>query len=124
GGAVKAKEWSLAAREPSFQQDNNGDGTTSLEAVGATSLAQVGSNYFLYANGTTTGPSLKSNGAPVTAAVLGGWTPIGAERTASGDREAVVKSASGQFAGWATDSSDNDAGNIVGAGHGEDHALA
>ena len=30
-----------------------------IEAFGATSLTQVGSNYYLYANGTTSGPSLK-----------------------------------------------------------------
>src|SRR5262249_60404102 len=44
----------LEALEPSFQQDLNGDGvigppptTTVIESFGATSLVQVGNNYFL-----------------------------------------------------------------------------
>src|SRR2546423_8487048 len=47
---------------------SNGDGhigsaATLVESIGATSLAQAGSNYFLYGTGTSSGPELYFQGA-------------------------------------------------------------
>src|SRR5436190_2197872 len=57
---------------------------TVIESRGSTSLVQVGSNYFFYPVGGSSGPELMLNGAPVTVGEFGGWTPIGAEKTTSG----------------------------------------
>src|SRR5205807_1661804 len=48
----------LESLEPAFRQDLNGDGTigvlsTIIESKDATDFAQIGSNYFLFAHGTT-----------------------------------------------------------------------
>ena len=110
----------LEALEPSFQQDLNGDGvigppptTTVIESFGATSLVQVGSNYFLRANGTTTGPELKYAGAPVVAGQFGaGINPIGAEQTASGYEVAWKATGADQFWVWNLDSNGNDIGHV------------
>ena len=53
---------------------------TVIESNGLTSLVQVGSNYFLYPVGTSSGPPLRMSGAAVTAGQFGLWTPIGAEQ--------------------------------------------
>ena len=79
----------LESLETSFHQDLNGDGvigvpTTVIEALGSTSLVQVGNNFYLDSISSGTGPELKYDGAPVVAGQFGAWTPIGAEQTASG----------------------------------------
>ncbi|MGU3341869.1 glycoside hydrolase family 16 protein, partial [Methylobacterium mesophilicum] len=53
-----------------------------IEAFGATRLDQVGSGFFLD-DSTGSGPSLKFNGSDVAIVGVGGWTPIGAEKTAT-----------------------------------------
>ena len=103
--------------ETSFQQDLNGDGTigpppppppTAIEGFGATDLVQVGNNYFLYPHGGSSGPSLKSSGAPVTAGTqFGAFAPIGAEQTASGYEVAWKVAGADQYTVWNTDSSGN-----------------
>src|SRR5258707_792780 len=50
----------------------------------STDLDQVGSNYFLYAHGTSSGPELSVGGAAVTAGQFAYWTPLGTAQTASG----------------------------------------
>jgi len=75
-----------------------------IEGVGATTLAQVGGSYYLYANGTSSGPPLEFNGTPVVAGQYGGYTPIGAEQTASGYIVAFEDAGSNQFSVWSTDS--------------------
>ena len=60
----------LESIETSFHQDLNGDGaiglppmlTTVIESTGATSLTEIGSNFYLY-DSTSAGPSLKYGGA-------------------------------------------------------------
>ena len=68
--------------ETSFGQDLNNDGVTGLnipmtviESTGATDLTQVGSNYYLYAHGTTTGPTVKFLGIDYVAGQFGAWSP-------------------------------------------------
>ena len=109
---VAGTSQTLEALEPSFQQDLNGDGTigfptTVIEAAGATDLSTIGSTYYLYAHGTTTGPTLKLSGSAFVAGQLGGWTPIGAEATASGYEVAWKNGSADQYAVWSTDSSGN-----------------
>ena len=100
----------LESIETSFHQDLNGDGvigipTTVIQTDGSTSLTQVGSNYFLYAVGSTSGPELYYSGAPVVAGAgqFSGWAPIGAVHTSSGYDVAWKMSGTDQYAVWTTD---------------------
>ncbi|WP_316172309.1 NF038122 family metalloprotease, partial [Bradyrhizobium sp. SZCCHNRI3037] len=52
---------------------------TVVESYGSTSLLQVGSAYVMAPVGTTTGPELKYQGAPITTGQFPNWTLIGAE---------------------------------------------
>src|SRR5206468_10877837 len=71
-GPYAAADTALEQAEVNFHQDLNGDGTigapssqastTIIEALGATSLVQVGSNYYLNAVAGGSGPSLKYSG--------------------------------------------------------------
>jgi len=113
---------------PAFIKDLNGDGTigpitTVIEALGSTSLVQVGNNYFLDPVAGGTGPELKISGAPVVAGQSGGWTPIGAEQTATGYEIAWKLAGSNQYSVWATDSSGNYTSNLIWTASGTDSAL-
>ena len=92
-GTALGTDPALESIETSFHQDLNGDGTIGLvanvvEAFGSTSLAQVGSNYFLDPVGGGIGPELKISGAAVVVGGSGGWTPVGAEQTSTGNEDA------------------------------------
>src|SRR5436853_333551 len=80
---------------------------TVIESRGSTSLVQVGSNYFFYPVGGSSGPELMLNGAPVTVGEFGGWTPIGAEKTTSGYDVAWNVPGTDQYIVWRTDSNGN-----------------
>ena len=94
-----------------------------IEAQGSTSLVQVANDYFLYPVGGSSGPELSYNGAPVTAGEFGSWTPIGAEKTASGYEVAWQVTGADQYSVWNTDSSGNYLSNAVGAVSGNSFAL-
>jgi hypothetical protein len=79
--------------------------TTVIEAQGSTSLVQVGNDYFLYPVGGSSGPPLLYNGALVAVGEFGTWTPLGAEKTASGYEVAWQVPGTDQYAVWNTDSS-------------------
>src|SRR5262245_41591136 len=96
---------------------------TVIESQGATDLDQVGSNYFLYAHGTTSGPELSFGGAPVVTGEFGAWAPIGAEQTTSGCEVAWKVTAADQYTVWNTDSSGNYITSIIGTVSGTDYAL-
>src|SRR5215831_8892763 len=96
---------------------------TVIESQGATDLDQVGSNYFLYAHGTTSGPELSFGGAPVVTGEWGAWAPIGAEQTASGYEVAWKVTGADQYTAWTTDSSGNYITSIIGTVSGTDYAL-
>jgi glucose/arabinose dehydrogenase len=128
-GWVPGSDVTLESLEPSFQQDLNGDGviglrTTVLEAHGSTSLVQVGSNYFLYPVGGSSGPSLKFGGMDVVAGQFGAWTPIGAEATASGYEIAWKNGTADQYTVWNTNSSGNYTSSAIGVVSGSSVALA
>ena len=52
-------------------------------------------------------PELKYAGAAVVAGQFGGWTPIGAEQTATGYEVAWKVAGADQYTVWNTDSSGN-----------------
>jgi 20S proteasome alpha/beta subunit len=122
GGVVSGTSNALESLEASFHQDLNGDGTigvatvpgTVIEALGSTSLVQVGSNYFLNPVAGGTGPELKYSGAPVTAGEFGAWTFIAAEQTGGGYEVALHLPGSDQYTVWNTDSSGNVVSNATG----------
>ena len=78
-----------------------------IETSGATTLTQFGANFYLYANGTSSGPTLKYGGAPVVTGQFGNWTPIGVEQTATGYKIVWKASGADQFNFWNTDSNGN-----------------
>ena len=129
-GTVSGSSTTLIALERSFQQDLNGDGMVgnpsipiSVESFGSTSLVQTGNDYFLYANGTSSGPALKYGGAPWTDGEWGGWTPIGAEVTATGYEVAFNLAGTNQYTVWNTDSDGNITTDTIGTVTGNSAAL-
>ncbi len=102
----------LESLETSFHQDLNGDGvigvqTAVIESFGATSLLQVGNNYFFNPIAGGTGVELKYLGSPVTVGQFDPYVPVGVEQTASGYEVALKNSATDQFSIWNTDSNGN-----------------
>ena len=102
----------LETLETSFRQDLNGDGTigvvtTVMEALGSTSLTEVGNNYFLDSISSGTGPELKYNGAPVVDGQFAPYVPIGVEQTAGGYEVTFKNSGANLFSIWNTDSNGN-----------------
>src|SRR5262249_11559451 len=90
---------------------------------GTTSLTGVANHFYLYADSSGTGPSLKIGGMDVVAGQFGAWTPIGAATTASGYEVAWKNGSVDQYTVWNTDRSGNFIGNAVGVVSGADNAL-
>ena len=67
----------------------------------------VSNHFFLDDISTGLGPSLKYGGTDVVAGQFGGWTPIGAEQTASGYQVAWKVPGADQYSVWTTDSNGN-----------------
>ena len=130
-GVVSGNSTTWTSLEASFHQDLNGDGVigtatplpppppppppsgTVIESFGSTDLTLVGSNFYLYdSNGS--GPTVKSGGVAFVAGSAGGWTPIGAEHTASGYEVAWKVAGSDQYGIWLTDNNGNFLSNPVG----------
>ena len=94
---------------------------TTIESFGATSLTQVGNDYFLYANGTTNGPELTYSGTPWAAGQA--WAPIGVEKTSSGYEVALFNASSHLYTVWNTDGSGNVLSASIAGVSGTDTAL-
>jgi T5SS/PEP-CTERM-associated repeat protein len=114
GGAVSGASIALEHLEPSFQQDLNSDGVVGLNpsrviGTGPVEVLSIGNQYVLGSNngGSWTGPTLQLGHAPVTAAQLGAWAPIGAALSGGGYEVAFKNAATGQFTVWNTDASGN-----------------
>ena len=110
---------SIELFENSFHQDLNGDGqigvggvATVIESNGSTSLTEVGNHYYLD-DSTGAGPSLKYVGADYVAGQFGAWTPIGAEKTATGYEIAWKSGSADLYTLWTTDNNGNYISNIV-----------
>jgi hypothetical protein len=94
-----------------------------IEALGSTSLAKVGNNFYLDSISSGTGPELKSAGMAVDATQTNGWAPIGAEQTATGYEVAWKLTGSDQYTVWATDSSGNYTSSLLGVVSGSSTGL-
>ncbi|MCK1589218.1 protease, partial [Bradyrhizobium sp. 169] len=110
--AVAGTSPTLEQAEIILHQDLNSDGTigvpaATIEAVGATSMLQSGSNFYLNPVAGGTGPALKYGGSAVVAGQFGAWTPIGTEQISSGYEVAWQIPGTDQFTVWTTDSSGN-----------------
>ena len=130
-GTMSGSSTALEAFETSFQQDLNGDGVigappppppTVIEAFGSTSLAEVGSNYWLYPNGGSP-VELSYAGAPIVAGQYGAWAPIGAEATATGYEVAWKPTGADQYTVWYFDDSGNYLSSPIGTVSGSSTAL-
>ena len=126
-GAVAGTSTALESLEPVFKQDLNHDGvigpiTKVIQKDGSTSLTEVANKFYL---DDTSGsdPALKYKGANITAGEFGGWTPIGAVKTASGYDVAWKNTGTGQYTVWSTDRNGNYTGNLIGAVSGTSTAL-
>jgi hypothetical protein len=119
----------LESLETTFHQDLNGDGTigiatTVIQTDGTTSLAEVGSNYFLNTVGSSsTGPELKYNGSPLAAGEFGTWVPYGAIQVAGGYDVAWKNPGVNQYTVWNTDNNGNLVSFLVAAVPGNNTAL-
>ncbi|CCE01302.1 conserved hypothetical protein [Bradyrhizobium sp. STM 3809] len=127
-GAVNGASSALEALETNLHQDLNGDGTIGIpsaviETLGATSLVQSGSTYFMNPVGGGTGPQIKFGGSTVTVGQLGGWNPIGAEASGGGYLVAWKMAGADLYTVWNTDGSGNYTGNAIGAVPGGSAAL-
>jgi Tryptophan-rich Synechocystis species C-terminal domain len=111
-GMLSGSSYTMQALEVSFGQDFNGNGmtgpvTTTIESVGATRLVRIADSYFLYNQGTTTGPQLKINGTYASTGQLGSWAPIGAEQVNGNYQIVFQNGVASQYVVWFTDSSGN-----------------
>ena len=97
--------------------------TTVIEALGSTSLVQVGAYYYLDGISTGSGPLLRYSGAPVVAGQFGNWTPIGAEQVAGGYDVAWKNPGADQYTVWSTDSSGTLGSFLVATVSGSSTAL-
>ena len=128
GSPVPGTDASLEALETTFHQDLNGDGVIGLIATvvqvdGSTSLTEVANKFYLY-NSSGTGPTLKYAGSDFVAGQFGGWTPIGAVRTATGYDVAWKVAGADQYTAWSSDSNGNYITAIIGYGvPGTDRSL-
>lgn len=79
---------------------------TVIESAGATTLVESGGKYHL--NGSTgSGPTLKDSGVEFVSGSDGTWTPIGAEKTATGYEVVWKETSTGQYTAWNTDNNGN-----------------
>jgi hypothetical protein len=77
-----------------------------VESAGVTSLVESGGKYFLNSS-SGSGPTLKYGGADFVDGQDGTWTPIGAEKTATGYQVAWKEASTGQYTAWNTDNNGN-----------------
>ena len=94
-----------------------------IQTDGATSLVQVGANYFFNPVGGGVGPEFKYNGAAVTSGEFGAFTPIGAVQTASGYDVAWKNTATGLYTVWLTDANGNFLSQSIGGVSGTSTVL-
>lgn len=94
-----------------------------IEAVGTTSLVQLGLSYFLNPVGGGAGPQIKFGGNTVAPGQLGGWTPISAEMNGSGYQVAWKMAGADLYTVWNVDSSGNYTGNAIAAVSGSSAAF-
>ncbi|UGX96544.1 M10 family metallopeptidase C-terminal domain-containing protein [Bradyrhizobium barranii subsp. barranii] len=94
-----------------------------IEAVGTTSLVQLGGNYYVNPTAGGTGPTLKYSGPAITVGQFGDYIPIGAEQISGGYEVAWKNTTTGQYSVWSTDSNGNYTGNLFMPGSGDSAAF-
>ncbi|MCA1550128.1 M10 family metallopeptidase C-terminal domain-containing protein [Bradyrhizobium sp. BRP19] len=94
-----------------------------IEALGTTSLVQVGNGYSMNPVSGGTGPQLEFSGAPVSVDMWAGWAPIAAEQTGGGYNVAWKNAGTGQYNLWSTDSNGNYITNLLSFVSGTNLAL-
>ena len=77
-----------------------------VESAGVTSLVEIGGKYYLNSS-SGSGPTLKYGGAAFVDGQDGTWTPIGAEKTATGYQVAWKEASTGLYTAWNTDNNGN-----------------
>ena len=85
-----------------------------IEAIGSTSLVEVGNNFYLNNISGGSGPSLKYGGADYVDGQFGAWAAIGAEKTATGYQVAWKDASTGLYSAWNTDNNGNYVSNVSG----------
>ncbi|MGO9954840.1 MAG: beta strand repeat-containing protein, partial [Solirubrobacteraceae bacterium] len=108
-GILSGASAELEAVEADFGETFPGAGPpatkTRIAANGVTTLAQVGDLFELNPASGETGPLIELNGSVVAAGQFpAGWTPVGAEETASGYEVAWSVPDANEFVVWNTDS--------------------
>ena len=83
--------------------------------------AMTNHDYLFDSNGS--GPSLKASGMDYVAGQFGAWTPIGAEKTASGYEVAWKVDSADMYTVWNVDSQGNYIAHAIGFVSGSDSAL-
>ena len=127
-GAVSGESTQLEVFETSFQYDLNGDGRigppppTLIATAGSTSLLESGSNYLIE---TSDGPTVELGygGAPIVVGQFDGWTPIVAQKMASGYELALALTGADEYTVWYLDNSGNYLSDPIGAVSGESSQL-
>jgi hypothetical protein len=94
-----------------------------IEARGDTALAIIDDTYAFLPNGGTSGPTMKYGGTPWTDGEWGNWTPLAAEKTATGYEIAFQLGAAGVYTVWNTDSNGNLTTDSIGTVTGGSQAL-
>ncbi len=127
-GVLSGASYALENLELSFGEDLNGDGTigpttATIATNGATTLAQVANQYELETASGGAGPFVSYGGSAVTVGELGGWTPVGAEKTASGYEVAWSVHGANEYAVWNTDANGNYTSSATGVLSGQSFAL-
>ena len=101
---------------------NDDAAPVTVESFGATKLDRVGNQFFLH-DAEGAGPALRFQGSPYVDGLFGVWTPIGAEKTASGYQVAWKFGAADQYVVWNLDDGGNYVGNATGYVSGSDMSL-
>ena len=101
----------------------SGSPGTVLSNNGTTELVQVGSNYYVYAAGTTTGPELTYNNTPYFVGEFGDWAPIAAVAVNGGYDVAWKSQSAGQYQVFSYTNAGNYTGSVIGVVSGTNAAL-
>jgi len=127
-GNVPGESSQLELFETSFQYDLNADGMIGLPTptvvmvAGSTALLESGSNYIIE---TTDGSMVEVSygGAPIMVGQFGGWTPIAAQKTASGYELAFALTGADQYTVWYLDNTGNYLSSPIGTVSGQSSQL-
>ena len=129
GGTVPGNHPALLELEPRFGQDLNSSSAITapvvIETAGSTDLVDYAGTYFLYAEGTSSGPQLKYGGVVAAAGIgqLTGWHATGVEQVAGGYQVVWKTDVGDQYSVWTTDSNGNFLFNLGGVVAGNHPAL-